>query len=568
MRTIFFTLSALSLLIGQTATQPDGSGTSGAPYQISRYENLYWVTQNSASWSAYFQQTSHIDLPASITTWDTNQGWTPIGNTTTPFKGNYDGQGYTIAGLYLNRSNTGNVGFFGLLGYDADSVVVRRVHLEDVEIRGGRGAGSLVGRVIGDHKTLIHGSSAINGTVAGDGATGGLVGANNSYVESPSNKDQHPVIRNCYADIDVSWTRRPDSGADKFGGLTGCNQKGKIFNSYARGSVTVDNDPAVTVLNPQDGATTPSRIGGLSGCILIRGNVENAYSCGMVYTSGSVTYVGGFVGRGGTGGADGDTYASFWDTQTSGQLTSSPTSGCTGKTTVEMQTATTYTNAGWDFVSTWELVGSNYPRLQQNVDSSLPVELTNFNAVYREGAVVLTWRTESETENLGFILERKLQNGNWEHVADYTIDNALIGQGSSPESHQYVYQDGAVTPGNIYHYRLSDVDYSGTVTVHPAVDVLVTGHDSVVPAAFALREIYPNPFNPRAVINYQLPEPVQVSVTIYNIRGQFISTLVDAHQDAGSYHLDWTPEEIAAGIYLVRIQAGRFVDVRKCVMVK
>ncbi len=246
--------------------QPSGVGTSASPYQIATLANLYWVSQNSSSWSSYFQQTADIDASAtSESTWDSGAGWLPIGNSTTNFTGEYDGAEYTISNLTINRPNTPNVGLFGYVGRDADGVVIKDLGLTNVDIQGARGTGSLVGRVVGDQNNLIIRCFADNGTVIGDGATGGLVGANNSYIENPSNSNDHPVIQESYANIDVSWSRKSGSGADKIGGFAGCNQKGKIYFSYARGSVTVDNDPAVTVSN-SDGSL-PSRIGGFAGCI-------------------------------------------------------------------------------------------------------------------------------------------------------------------------------------------------------------------------------------------------------------------------------------------------------------
>jgi len=100
-------------------------------------------------------------------------------------------------------------------------------------------------------------------------------------------------------------------------------------------------------------------------------------------------------------------------------------------------------------------------------DASLPVSLTSFTAMAPSGTVFLSWRTESETENLGFIIERRsMENGGWEEIASYTTTDALAGHGSTPEAHEYYYLDEAVVPGVTYAYRLGDVDYAGKVTWH------------------------------------------------------------------------------------------------------
>jgi len=323
-----------------------------------------------------YTQTADIDLSG-------YPNWVPIagGGLGTKFTGSYDGGGYKITNLVINSPNTVNVGLFGHIGRDA---VIKNVKLETVNVKGARGTGSLVGRVTGDEDTYIEYCYANGGTVVGDGATGGLVGSNNSYSESPSNRNQHPTIQYCWAFINVSWSQKVDSGADKFGGLVGCNQKGKTYFSYARGTVTVDNDPAVTVSNI-DG-TVPSRIGGLIGCIIIRGLVESSYSTGLVTTNGSVANVGGLVGKGGTGGSGGNAYACFYDNLTSTNPSTSATpyvpSGVTSESTTNMKTESTYTNAGWDFTNIWTIAADEYPTIRSNEPTIQNITVTDGSLFY------------------------------------------------------------------------------------------------------------------------------------------------------------------------------------------
>ena len=96
-------LFAMSIsLMAQSSEQPSGSGTEGDPYQIDTLNNLYWITQNSGEWDAYYIQTANIDASSS-SSWDSNAGFTPIGNSSTQFTGSYDGDGYTIDSLFINR---------------------------------------------------------------------------------------------------------------------------------------------------------------------------------------------------------------------------------------------------------------------------------------------------------------------------------------------------------------------------------------------------------------------------------------------------------------------------------
>ncbi len=375
---------------------PAGSGTAQSPYQIETLYNLYWITLDGSRLSKYYIQTEDIDASV-VVSWDNGKGWTPIGGngTALKFSGSYNGNGRIISNLYINRPDAANVGFFGHLD---SAAVIENLGLIDAEVIGGRGTGSLVGRVTGDNNTYVrrcYSRAGVNNKaiVVGDGATGGLVGSNNSYVTNPSNRDNHPTIEYCWADVDVEWSK--NGNGDKIGGLAGCNQKGRIYNSYATGSITVDNSGGQT--NPE-----PERVGGLAGCVLIRGYVEDSYSVGKVTAIGTVNYVGGIIGRGGTGGSDGDTFDCFWDTETSGRSTSSPTSGCTGKTTAQMKTEGTFTNAGWDFTDTWYMETDGYPRLI-DVGDGRGIEIAGLYvyAVRARGEFLFEYDVEVKIRNTG-----------------------------------------------------------------------------------------------------------------------------------------------------------------------
>jgi len=174
---------------------------------------------------------------------NSNAGWVPIGGggTVGIFTGSFDGGGFTISALNINRPDTDNVGLFGHVGQGA---TIENVKLSNVNIKGARGTGSLIGRVTGNENTLTFRCSSSGGTVVGDAAVGGLIGSHNSYDTGNANRNLHPTLQESWADVDVSWSRK-DAAALKFGGLVGCNQKGKIYDSYALGDVTVDNDPQV-----------------------------------------------------------------------------------------------------------------------------------------------------------------------------------------------------------------------------------------------------------------------------------------------------------------------------------
>ncbi|HPN35562.1 MAG TPA: FlgD immunoglobulin-like domain containing protein [bacterium] len=93
------------------------------------------------------------------------------------------------------------------------------------------------------------------------------------------------------------------------------------------------------------------------------------------------------------------------------------------------------------------------------------------------------------------------------------------------------------------------------------------------PKKFALRQNYPNPFNPTTSIRFELPHECSLQLVIYNLRGQAIRTLAQGKMKAGYHDIIWegrdqSGEQVASGVYLVRMQAGSFVQVIKISLIK
>ena len=94
-----------------------------------------------------------------------------------------------------------------------------------------------------------------------------------------------------------------------------------------------------------------------------------------------------------------------------------------------------------------------------------------------------------------------------------------------------------------------------------------------LPTEFALQQNYPNPFNPETTIGFQLPQATDVRINIYNILGQLVRKLVDDEKQAGFHKIVWDAKDdvgrsVPSGVYIYRIQAGSFSNVKKLLLLR
>ena len=273
-----------------------GDGSANDPYQVSTLAELQDVGSHLGS---HFIQTADIDA-TDTANWNDGNGFVPIGSSTDPFTGSYDGQGHSITNLMVNRGPTGDIGLFGC----SSGASICNLQLLNCDIDGNQRVGALVGQAI-DSTVENCGSS---GLLRASWAGGGLIGRAN-----------HSDISRCYSIVAV----RSLSGGDYRGGLIGATQDTcSVKNCYARGSVDGNEE-------------TGGLVGRLSDT-----KVDRCYSAGPV--SGITT--GGLVGNA-TGSSS--VSRSFWDTEASGQSTSALGEG---KTTAEMKYFYMYDGTRWDFV--------------------------------------------------------------------------------------------------------------------------------------------------------------------------------------------------------------------------
>jgi uncharacterized protein (TIGR02145 family) len=204
-------------------------------------------------------------------------------------------------------------------------------------------------------------------------------------------------------------------------------------------------------------------------------------------------------------------------------------------------------------------------------DVSLPVGLTSISACVKNRSVIINWITESEVDNLGFILERSEEDGIWVQVASYQTHDALKGQSNTSSRTEYTFTDVNVESGKEYFYRLSDVSTTDKITCHAPISVSLKTDEH--PQITEMRNAYPNPFNPKTYITYQLAEATNVKITVFDMLGRSINELNNGHQPAGSYHVYWngtneTGIMVPSGCYIIRMETEAFKQIQKVIFMK
>ncbi len=511
-----------------------GDGTVGNPYQIATLNQLQSI---DGYLDKNFKLTADIDASAT-STWNLSggvyRGFVPIGSNNSPFTGTLDGAGYTISNLTINRGSTSAVGLFGRI-----DGTVKNLMLDSVSIIGDSYVGGLAGRDLGSIQKC-----SVTGLAVGSGdAVGGLTGD----VYSGS-------IDKSYASDSVAGGTYSGSGT---GGLAGNVYGGTITDCYATGSVSGDN-----------------AVGGFMGVDDYYSTISQCYSIGKV--SGT-SNVGGFAGSENISSVD----SCFWDTQTSGQ-SSSPRA--TGETTTAMQSASTFTSAGWDFSTVWGISGAvnnGYPYLVGVTDNSLAVHVTGIVATADVNSVKLTWDTQSEVNTAGFnvLREDSTQGGQdasgsnslttgFKLIASYTTDGSLRGLGTSTTGKAYDFMDTRVISGSTYRYKLQGVAIGGKTEDLPILSVRVNE-----PQVYALYQNYPNPFNPSTTIRFDLKRASTVSLDVYNVLGQRVLENNYGTMNAGRFNEVVNMERFASGVYFYRIAAvgndgQKFVAIKKMLEMK
>ena len=215
--------------------------------------------------------------------------------------------------------------------------------------------------------------------------------------------------------------------------------------------------------------------------------------------------------------------------------------------------------------------------MSYNDESSLDIN----NLPYlREQAVEVALDVMSlGLEQSNFTTQEKDVTASWDienlptHVKVIMIDRITGVQTNIRDQHSYTFT--AQPKGSF------NTTYSGGVGSYPAVgeprfsllvsyDALTSGGNiKALPVEFALNAAYPNPFNPSTTISFDLPEAGKVSLSVYDLKGALVETLVNERKVAGTYQYRWTPNsELASGMYLFKLKTKNKIRHQKITYIK
>ena len=217
---LFFLIGLIfsfSTVYSQTATPPaTGDGSESNPYQIATLDNLYWLSQDTTVWDDYFIQTEDINASAT-SEWNSGLGFDMIGNDSVAFKGNYNGQSFTINGLVINRPNESYVAFFKKT---VNGTIVKNLGLTNFTITGLERVGGLFTNCLAEVSNCYT-TGTITANQEGKSVVGGFAAG------------CYGTISNSFSNVNVIA-----ADGDLIGGFVGTfGSDGVITNSYSLGSV-------------------------------------------------------------------------------------------------------------------------------------------------------------------------------------------------------------------------------------------------------------------------------------------------------------------------------------------
>lgn len=559
-------------------------------------------------------------------------GWLPLGESwDEPFTGTYLGNGHTVSGLVINRSGEEDQGLFGIAYFaDISNLGLEEVSIEGGDFTGGLvgnnfesnisdchvtgdivSDGNQVGGLVGStgmseitnsySEVNVTGNSWVGGLIgfvsdsiienchstgevtAKEFGAGGLIGENhesnlrNNYSESKVNGNAFHtgglVGLNDNSTISYSHSSGDVAGRNHTGGLAGTNRNGsKIINSYSSSKVIGENHST----------------GGLVGRNF--DTIENSYS--SVSVTGIGSYAGGLVGFNhpgavilkcySTADVNGDWYVgglvgysqetALHKSYSTGTINNNGhyTGGLIGVTfggTIENSYSKSDVS-GQEWVA--GIVGKNMSGADPEEGQH---DLTIIKS-YSSGSVTV------EEEHAGGLVAGHVSGTEVHSESSYWNTetsgqySSVVGGGRYTEEMSYPYDEDTYVDWDFDDIWLHDSDHSvNNGYPYILIEIIHTNiydpeTDVEIPQKISLLQNYPNPFNPDTRITYEIPFTTSVTLEVYTILGEHITTLINETLLPGIYEVTFDGSGLSSGTYIYRLRAGEFVETKSMMLVK
>jgi hypothetical protein len=171
---------------------------------------------------------------------------------------------------------------------------------------------------------------------------------------------------------------------------------------------------------------------------------------------------------------------------------------------------------------------------------------------------------DAQTKDNEFISTYARDNPNREDIAESFLTYFAIRYRSDRISQELYDTIVQTIPNRIAYFDNQELNM---YPIEPT-SVATEGVGDEVPKEFGLIQNYPNPFNPTTTISYKLPETAYVTLKVYDIIGNEIAVLAEGSRGAGSYSVQFDASDFSSGVYIYRIAANNFTDVRKMIINK
>jgi PKD repeat protein len=599
-------------------TMPAGSGTEADPFQIAILDNLLWLNYHPDYWDCYFMQTANIDA-SDTENWFEGAGFNPIGNSDYgAFSGRYNGNNHVIDGLFFNRPETSTVGMFG----SCNCAIIENLGLTNIDFTGDRCVGSFIGQL--NSESELNNCYA-SGSITGSAWVGGLAGhgleqaGSNSFYNYeeilingghrysfgvlPSDLFADWLANDYYLDVsaylemeDGNYLISNESDFEKllaFGGdseiafkLTSDLDLGSTPGFYipclradfdgdhhciANLNVTELQNNYIGMFGAIDGAEISNLgiineelagylgIGGLGGRIDST-EIINCYSWGEVE---GIHYTGGLIGAIGLSCSVIESFSSSSVTGESevggfaGILYLGEINNCFALGDVSGQ----FRSGGLVGVIDNASITDSYAagNVSDGGDNG------GFAGENRGGSITNSlWNTESSGQEDGI--------GNNEGTIN-NLQGMTVVEMQILENYLDMGWDFAGEEANgTEDFWDIDSDLNSGYPFLTAIGGDVSDDNDVLVSTDNIYA-YPNPFNPRTMISYQLAEDTEVELDVYNIKGQHVITLVKEQQKSGKHTVEWQGldkkgDPIASGIYLYKLSTDKTSSTRKMILMK